>query len=306
MLFRSYEDALAQINQIFGNATISEIKSFGETQPIRLVSKKEDFTSKIRKEFLYKTVHNSDGSAKQMAYPLHNFVSYSFETAYKSITSTTLGAYQAIQFENKNLNYDEISKKLISFSQKEGKFTIDFEGEYFDSKDNLQQMIYILIIATLLLYFILAAQFESFLQPFIILLTLPLGITGSLLFLWFAGASINIMSAIGVVVMLGIMVNDAILKIDTTNRLWRSQEEKNKINLKAAIFQAGTMRLKPIIMTSITTILAISPVLFSSGIGADLQKPLALAVIGGLTVGTFTALFFVPIVYYFSQSSKLL
>lgn len=293
-----YEEALNQINQIFGNTTISEIRSFGEVQPIRLVSEKEDFSTKLRKEFLYKTVYDDNGNTKQIAYPLRNFINYRFETAYKAITSTTLGAYQALQFEDSDLNYEKLSQDFIQLSKKDGRFTVDFEGEYFEAKKNLQQMVYVLVVAILLLYFILAAQFESFLQPIIILLTLPLGITGSLLILWLAGTSINIMSAIGIVVMLGIMVNDAILKIDTINRLWRSQQEKTKAKLKEIIFKAGTMRLKPILMTSITTILALMPILFSTGIGADLQKPLALAVIGGLTIGTFTALFFIPISYY--------
>jgi multidrug efflux pump subunit AcrB len=109
------------------------------------------------------------------------------------------------------------------------------------------------------------------------------------------------MSAIGLVVMLGIMVNDAILKIDTINRLKERYIVQLPVveALEKAIYEAGQTRLKPILMTSITTILALLPVVFSSGLGSDLQRPLVYSVIGGLTIGTFTALYFVPLAYWF-------
>ena len=120
------------------------------------------------------------------------------------------------------------------------------------------------------------------------------------------GSSLNVMSAIGLVVMLGIMVNDAILKIDTINRLRvkYSSELKGRVALDKALFEAGEIRLKPIMMTSVTTILALLPVVFSSGLGADLQRPLVFSVIGGLTIGTFTALYFVPLAYWYLVRHK--
>ena len=180
--------------------------------------------------------------------------------------------------------------------------SFDLSGKLFEDEDNLKQLLLILGISVALLYFILAAQFESLVQPIIVILTLPLGILGALIVLWLSGSSINVMSAIGIIVMLGIMVNDAILKIDTINRL-RQSNIQNGISLKEtitlAIDKTGEIRLKPILMTSVTTILALLPIVFSSGIGADLQTPLVYAVIGGLTIGTFTALFFVPLAYWF-------
>jgi multidrug efflux pump subunit AcrB len=159
-----------------------------------------------------------------------------------------------------------------------------------------------------LLYFILAAQFESFLQPLIVVFTLPLGVGGEFLVLWLTGTSLNVMSAIGLVVMLGIMVNDAILKIDTINRLRVTYQVKDGMETRAALtkalYHAGEIRLKPIVMTSITTILALIPVVFSAGLGADLQRPLVFSVIGGLTIGTFTALYFVPLAYWFLSGQR--
>jgi multidrug efflux pump subunit AcrB len=114
------------------------------------------------------------------------------------------------------------------------------------------------------------------------------------------------MSAIGIVVMLGIMVNDAILKIDTINRLREKYADLELVSfsegMEKALHEAGQIRLKPILMTSVTTILALIPTIFSSGLGADLQRPLVLAVIGGLTIGTLTALYFVPLAYWFFVS----
>ncbi len=172
-------------------------------------------------------------------------------------------------------------------------FEVGFEGSIFTNRELVTELFIILMIALLLLYFILAAQFESLVLPLIVLLEVPIDVFGAFLMLKLFGASINLMSMIGIVVMSGIIINDSILKIDTINRL-RSEGSP----LLRALSVAGKRRLKPIIMTSTTTILALVPFLFSKGLGADLQKPLALAVIGGMTIGTLVSLYFVPLLYY--------
>ena len=153
-------------------------------------------------------------------------------------------------------------------------------------------MILVLSLSLLLLYFILAAQFESLTQPFIVLLEIPIDIAGCLLMLLLFGATINIMSLIGMIVMMGIIINDSILKIDTINHL------RPELPLHEAIRVGGIRRLKPILMTSITTILALTPFLFGSGLGVALQRPLALTVIGGLALGTLVSLYFIPVAYW--------
>ena len=145
-----------------------------------------------------------------------------------------------------------------------------------------------------LLYFILAAQFESLLLPVIILLEIPISLGGAFLFLYLFNMSINLMSLIGIVVMSGIIINDSILKIDAIIQL-----RKQNIHLIRAIVLAGKKRLKPILMTSLTTILALIPILFSSGLGGELQTPLAIALIGGMIVGTLVSLYFIPLCYYY-------
>jgi multidrug efflux pump subunit AcrB len=140
----------------------------------------------------------------------------------------------------------------------------------------------------------LAAQFESLVQPLILLLEVPIDIAGALLLLWLFGGTLNLMSMIGLVVMSGIIINDSILKIDTINHL-----RKDGMPLLEAICEGGHRRLKPIIMTSITTILALVPVLWSGSMGSELQRPLALTVIGGMTLGTIVSLYFIPLCYYY-------
>lgn len=287
----SYKQALSNV---LDGMLITEIKRFGEVTPIRISRNNNDFTTRLQKA----EIKGRNGQN----YPMSEFISFEFVNAEKHITADATGVYQA--FEWPNLAAKEIEPTLNAVKQitENNALNVRFDGGFFEQQQNLQQMLFVLSISIVLLYFILAAQFESVIQPFIVILTLPLGILGALLIINLSGATLNVMSAIGIIVMLGIMVNDAILKIDTINRLSKNfliGAANKRSAIEKAIFKTSEIRLKPILMTSVTTILALLPVVFSSGIGADLQKPLVFAVIGGLTIGTFTALFFVPLAYWF-------
>ena len=161
-----------------------------------------------------------------------------------------------------------------------------------------------LSVALALLYFILAAQFESFIQPMMILVEMVIDVFFVIGVLWLLGESVNVMSMIGIVVMSGIIINDSILKIDTINRLRRKAAGRpqtagnGNVPLLRAIMTAGHNRLKPIVMTSLTTILAILPFLGRGDMGSALQYPLSLTLIVGMTIGTWVSLFFIPLVYY--------
>ena len=135
-------------------------------------------------------------------------------------------------------------------------------------------------------------------QPMIILVEVVIDVALVLLAIWIVGESLNIMSMIGIVVMCGIIINDSILKVDTINRLYRSVPVPQKHSLLKAIMVAGHRRLKPIVMTSLTTILAIVPFLHRGDMGSALQFPLSFAIIVGMIIGTLVSLFFVPLVYY--------
>ena len=171
---------------------------------------------------------------------------------------------------------------------------IDFSGSFFSNRQMLNELVVILFISILLMYFILAAQFESFLQPLIVLLEIPIDVAFALLLLWICGHTLNLMSAIGLIVTCGIIINDSILKLDAINELRRAG-----MPLLEAIHEAGRRRLRPIIMTSLTTIFAMVPLLFSFDMGSELQKPLSIAMIGAMFVGTLVSLFIIPLIYWF-------
>ena len=220
--------------------------------------------------------------------PLNAFVKTGRSLSPKAITAGKTG-------ESLDLHFPFFSEKLVAdiragVGQQEG-LAVHFSGQAFEDEKAVGELVVILGISLLLLYLILAAQFESLVQPLIVILTVPIGAAGALLALWLAGQSLNLVSVIGLIVMGGIVVNDAILKVDMMNRLLK------EMPLREAIHLAGRRRLKPIVMTSVTTILALLPVLFSGGLGAELQRPLAWAVVGGLTVGTVAGLYFVPVLY---------
>lgn len=286
------ESVQQQLSKLFGTFTITDIRRFGEITPIRLKESQAQFEDLLRTTRVFATDSTS--------YILGEFVDYRYEDHYKYLTADKGGIYQSVLVNEEDP--DKFSDEFIRWGN-EKNLGMELTGQFFADRENIRQLAGILMISVLLLYFILAAQFESFVQPIIIVLTLPMGVGGAFFVLWLAGATLNVMSAIGMVVMLGIMVNDAILKIDTINRLREKYADLESVSFSAglglALHEAGQIRLKPILMTSVTTILALLPTIFSSGLGADLQRPLVLAVIGGLTIGTVTALYFVPLAYWF-------
>ncbi|NJL15247.1 MAG: efflux RND transporter permease subunit [Microscillaceae bacterium] len=274
---------LNSLEQLFGTLNITELKNFGDIIPIYLQSPDTDFKQKINTHYIF----NQNGQS----YPLALFVKLEFQEDYQAYTADKTGVFHSLALAQVPPNWESLAQQLRQEALSQG-MTLELEGTYYETRESLLQLGIILLIAVLLLYFILAAQFESFWQPLLVILTLPMGLAGALIFLWTGGNTLNIMSAIGAVVMLGIIVNDTILKIDNINRFRRSMP------LLEALHRAGRISFKPILMTSLTTILALVPILWGSGLGAQLQKPLVLAVMGGLSIGTFTAVYFVPLLYW--------
>ena len=165
-------------------------------------------------------------------------------------------------------------------------------GENEEMRRSFRDLAFAFGLALLLVYMILAAQFESFVHPFTILMAVPLAVVGAVLALLLTGEGINTMSLIGAVILVGIVVNDSIVKVDFIN-----QARGQGMALRAAIMEAGRVRLRPIVMTTVTTVLGLTPMALGIGRGADLRAPLAIAVIGGLIVATLLTLIVVPVVY---------
>jgi HAE1 family hydrophobic/amphiphilic exporter-1 len=169
---------------------------------------------------------------------------------------------------------------------------LEVGGENEEMRRSFQDLVFAFALALLLVYMILAAQFESFVHPWTILMAVPLALVGAVLALALAGEGLNTMSLIGVVILVGIVVNDSIVKVDFIN-----QARARGADLRSAILEAGRVRLRPIIMTTVTTVLGLTPMALGIGRGADLRAPLAVAVIGGLIVATALTLIVVPVMY---------
>jgi len=155
-------------------------------------------------------------------------------------------------------------------------------------------------LAVVFVYFILAAQFESFLHPLNIMLTVPMGLVGATLGLVVFQQSLNVISLIGIVMLIGIGVNDAIIKVDYMNLLYRRQ----KTPLREAVLQTSNEKFRPVIMTTITTIVAMLPLAFGFGGNVEMNKPLAITIIGGLSITTVLTLIITPVVYELSESLR--
>ncbi len=230
--------------------------------------------------------------------PLSALIDVSFNNDFRVLHANKKGEYFPVHFNTIPDNITALESALENFQQNNN-LSISLSGSYFENKNMIRELGWILLVSVMLLYLILAAQFESFLQPLIILAEIIFDISGALLFLLLFGASLNIMSGIGMIVMSGIIINDSILKIDAINRIYREEQ-----NLMKAIMEGGKRRVKPIIMTSLTTIFALLPILMFPGLGSELQVPLALSIIGGLLTGTFISLFFIPIAFWFINKTQ--
>ena len=169
---------------------------------------------------------------------------------------------------------------------------VEIGGENEEMRKGFRELALAFLLAVLLVYMLLAAEFESLLHPFIILLAVPLAAVGATLALWVMGAGLNTMSLIGMVILVGIVDNDAVVKVDFINQMRREGMSR-----RDAIFAAGHARLRPIVMNTITAALGLLPMALGLGPGAELQAPLAIAVFGGLISATALTLVVIPVAY---------
>ena len=171
-------------------------------------------------------------------------------------------------------------------------YTLKITGEEERRQTELRDLRFALILSIILVYMVLASQFGSLIHPFSILLTIPLAAVGAVLLFFFIGRPLSVMAYIGIILLVGIAVNDSILLVDTIGRL-----KARGLARRLAIVEAGRRRVRPIVMTSATTILALLPLTLGFGEGAALRSPMALAVIGGLVTSTLLTLLVIPCVY---------
>lgn len=296
LLYRvSYNELYRVLKTAFRENSVTMLHSYQQYLPINIAGN-EKTVNRVLQETLVQTQPDSKGDMEYI--PLRELVKVTPAEDLKSITSGRNGEFVPFDFYGVR-DADKLIKDVKRVAEETGDWDTGFSGSFFSNREMLDELVVILMISLLLMYFILAAQFESFLQPLLVLAEIPIDVAFALLLLWLCGHTLNLMSAIGLIVTCGIVINDSILKLDAINEL-----RKAGVPLLEAIHEAGRRRLRPIIMTSLTTIFAMVPLLFSSDMGSELQKPLSIAMIGTMSIGTAVSLFIIPLLYWFIYRNK--
>ena len=177
--------------------------------------------------------------------------------------------------------------------------SLGFDGQSREFLDTSGGVAITFALALLIVFLVLAAQFESFVHPLIIMLTVPLGVTGALLSLWLTGNSLNIYSQVGIILLIGLMAKNGILIVEFANQL---RDEGRTI--RDAVLEASAIRLRPIVMTVVATILGAVPLALASGAGAESRAAIGIVVIGGLALASLLTLFVTPVLYDLLAGSR--
>jgi len=170
--------------------------------------------------------------------------------------------------------------------------TAFLSGQSEEMNASFKSLQFVLVLAIFLVYLVMASQFESLIHPFVILLTIPLALIGAVWALWLTGTTVNVVAYIGLIMLAGIVVNQSIVLIDAVNQLRADGMPKLQ-----AIVEGGKLRLRPILITKLTTILGLLPMALGIGEGAEVRAPMAITVIGGVLLTTFLTLLVIPVVY---------
>ena len=215
---------------------------------------------------------------------------------YNRFVSATISAGLA---EGKTIGQglDEMDK--IAADVLDETFRTALSGDSKDFRESSSSLMFAFILALVLIYLILAAQFESFKDPFIIMLTVPLAIAGALIFMYFGGITMNIFSQIGIIMLIGLVAKNGILIVEFANQKQEHGEDKMQ-----AIRDAALQRLRPILMTSAATVLGLIPLAFATGEGANQRIAMGTAVVGGMLVSTFLTMYIVPAIYSYISTNR--
>jgi HAE1 family hydrophobic/amphiphilic exporter-1 len=237
---------------------------------------------------------DADGAAEKI--PLDTVADFETAQSLNSINRASQVRYIAVSAEiadgyNVGLVSDAVKEKLSDFTLPSG-YQLEFTGENEMITDAMSQLTLMLLLAVIFIYLIMVAQFQSLLSPFIIMFTIPLAFTGGFMGLFLSNSPISVVAMIGFVMLAGVIVNNGIVLVDYVNQLRERGMEK-----KEALIEAGRTRLRPVLMTALTTILAMSTMVFSQDMGSEMAKPMAVVTIGGLLYGTLLTLVVVPCLY---------
>lgn len=240
------------------------------------------------------TFQANDGTYKHVA--LSDIATFEEGTTLQSITRDEQRRYVTVSAEiadghNVTLVTSAAEDALKGYTAPDG-VTVEFTGENETIMNSLRDLATMMLLGILIVYLIMVAQFQSLLSPFIVMMTIPLAFTGGLLALLICDMEISIVAMIGFIMLVGIIVNNGIVLIDSMNQL-----RNDGMDRREAVVTASTLRMRPVLMTALTTILGLLPLAFGLGIGGGLIQPVAVVSIGGLVYATFMTLFVVPILY---------
>ena len=244
-------------------------------------------------------IRNEDGEMIQ----LDNLVEFVESIAppklyhYNRFISATISAGLA---EGKTIGQGLEEMDKIAAETLDETFRTALSGDSKDYRESSSSLMFAFILALVLIYLILAAQFESFKDPFIIMLTVPLAIAGALIFMYFGNITMNIFSQIGIIMLIGLVAKNGILIVEFANQKQEAGEDK-----MLAIRDAALQRLRPILMTSASTVLGLIPLAFATGEGANQRIAMGTAVVGGMLISTFLTMFIVPAIYTYISTNRI-
>ncbi|MGN0983354.1 MAG: efflux RND transporter permease subunit [Gemmiger sp.] len=279
------------------NTTSTTLTAAGDTYTVEIIdtTKTPDLSNIFLHEFTTTTM-DEDGQSVEETHTLGEFASRVNAPGVASIQRANLTRYITVtsatqEGYNTTLLSREVQSRLDALALPEG-CTVEIGGETTQVANMLSQMAQMLLLALVLIYLVMVAQFQSLLSPFIVLFTVPLAFTGGALGLLAAGEPVSLMSLMGFLVLMGVVVNNGIVFVDYTNQL-----RIGGLSRHEALVATGRTRMRPILMTTLTTVLAMITMLFSSDAGSELGRGMAIVIVSGLLYATLMTLFVVPVIY---------
>ena len=275
-------------------SSATTLSTLSKDYPVLVVSDTDETLTRDKIKDL--TITGKDEEGKDVEVPVADLVEFVDTEGFSSINREAQTRYVTVSAQiadgyNIGLVSEDLNAALENYELPKG-YSLEMAGEDQTINEAMTEVVKMLLLALAFMYLIMVAQFQSLLSPFIIMFSIPLAFTGGLLALYLTDNPVSVIAMIGFVMLSGIIVNNGIVLVDCINQLRRGGMEK-----RAAIIEAGRTRLRPIIMTALTTILGLLTMALGNGMGADMVQPMAIVTVGGLTYGTLLTLFVVPCIY---------
>jgi multidrug efflux pump subunit AcrB len=277
--------------------TATSLSMDGKKYDVILVNEDDAVDVKHLMDYEFETETKDDeGNTKKETHKLKEFATMEKGQSLASIQRDNQNTYVSVTADtedgyNTTLLSREVEQKLATYQPPEG-IRVDLAGESEEIRDAMTKMFFMIALAIILVYLIMVAQFQSLLSPFIIIFTIPLAFTGGMLGLIAAGEHLSMLSLMGFLILMGTVVNNGIVFVDYANQLRMGGMER-----RDALVATGKTRMRPILMTAMTTILAMSQLIFGDSMSTQLSRGMAIVIAAGLTYATLMTLIVVPVMY---------